>query len=446
MIWLWIVTALVLSIIPLINKKIELPYYIWLLLPIDSYGLSVAGAIIKPYMLFALLLPIVAYAKNKGRNFDLSVSKRELAAGLVSFLIVTVNIINTDNLSSVKAAVMAMVVYVCVQCCVSSTDKKPSEQLADVFIASGFGCAVVYIVAFVCMKSGIDIPAIIADTRSDPGLMLKLADMVNGSYTEFFRLRGFAFDPNTLFIQFAFTISACTIRLFKKINFYYLFTLVISLLCVLMSSSRTGLICSVLCVVIASIVGISSFDSVKKKILSFLAVLSAGAGFLIVFMSEFGQKLIQTLLSSYSVRSSLTDKYGRFTIWNECVSVYWEKNPLFGIGINNMQNYTSTHRATHNTWLQFICECGIIVGVIACAYFIGIAIYGLCKISEKTKNEPNNDSFVALSIGYLATLIALISVDDINCCYLWFGALMILHLGSYSGAPDKSNTLQSKYL
>lgn len=441
MIWLWIVATLFLSILPLVNKKIDIAYYIWLLIPIDSYGISVFGATIKPYMIFALIIPIILYARNKYSGVDFSATKGQLLAGVICVLMLTVSIINTKDFTAIRSSVMALIVYLCAQFVTSSSRCDKSEQLSDVFIAASFGCAATYLIAYLCMQSGLITEGLVAYERSQPGLFMCMSNMVDGQYVEAFRLRGFAYDPNTMFIPFIFGISACVSRMFKKFNLYYLLTLVMSVLCIILSSSRMGLLCCILTIAIACIVSIAQFENVKKKILSTVAVLFLCTSTIIVFMSVWGQKVINALLSTYSNRSSLTDEYGRFSIWQECLEVYWDENPFLGVGLGQMSKMTSTARMTHNTWLQFICECGIIIGGMAVIYFITVAIIGFVKTRSNHTNHPNNTSYLALTIGYAMTLVSLTSVDNITCSYLWFGALMMLKMSQYASISPKNNRL-----
>ncbi len=438
MIWIWIIAALLLSYIPLINKKIDLANLMWLLIPIDAYGISLAGATIKPYMVFAVVLPIILYAKNKGTAFDLSASKSQLFLGIISILIITVNLINCENFSSVKAALMTLVVYVCAQLYCSCTDINHIEQLSDVFIASCFGCGIIYITAYIFSHYGIQLHGIVASNRFENGIFMATSNMVGGKYTVALRLRGFAFDPNTMFVQFVFGITSCISKLFKKFNLYHIFTLIISIICIILSSSRMGLLCCIVSIFIASLVCILRFDNIKKKLLSIIASLFLCVGFLITTMSSWGQNAISSILSNYSNRSSLFDEYGRFSIWRESLRVYWEKNPLFGVGYNNMSLYTTTERMTHNTWLQFICECGLVVGSVAIIYFLGVMILGWAKIRPHHLRYPDNTSYLALVIGYTMTFVSLVSVDNITCSYLWFSALIILKIASSTKQTNNS--------
>ena len=151
-------------------------------------------------------------------------------------------------------------------------------------------------------------------------------------------------------------------------------------------------------------------------------------------------RFVSSLFSAYSNRSSLTDEYGRFSIWNECVKIYWDKNPLFGVGYNNMSTYTMTERMTHNTYLQFICECGLLVGGLAVIYFLSIAFIGWSKLRFQHKATKNNVAFLPMVIGYTMTLVSLFSVDNLTCSYLWFGALTLIKLAYYV-PQDTEHTL-----
>lgn len=430
MIWMWIIASLILSLLPLINKKIDLSYYMWLLIPIDTYGISLAGAVIKPYMIFAVILLLVTYAKNKGTDFDLRASKEQLFAGVISILIIITGAFS-GSFAILKASLLALIVYICAQMYVSSVDCSKSEQLSDVFIASCFGCTIVYIVAYICLQSGLDIGGIVTHERSQPGMFMQMSNMSSGKFILAYRLRGFAYDPNTMFPQLIFGISACVTRLFKKFNFYYIITIALSVFSIFLSSSRMGLICCAIAIVITTVVSINHLDNVKKKMSSFIIILILCSVALLFLMTNSGQSMITSLLSTYQNRSSLTDEYGRFSIWKECLNIYWNKNPILGVGLGQMDNLTATNRMTHNTWLQFICECGLIVGGIAVTYFFGVMIIGWARTKIKHLNDPQNSSYLCLIIGYTLTIVSLASADNITCSYLWFGALLVLKMAFY---------------
>ena len=442
MIWLWIIISLVLSLIPLINKKIDLANYIWLLIPIDAYGITLASATVKPYMILAFLLPIIMVARHKGQGFDITFSKGQFLAGVITVLILFQSTILPDNMAGVKGSIMAILVYVCAQLCVSCTDPLKKDQLSDVFIASCFGCSIIFIVAHLCLQRGINISGIVATDRAQSGMFMQMTNMSDGTHITAYRLRGFAYDPNTMFQQFIFGITACVSKLFKKFNLYHIITAVMSIICILLSSSRMGLLCCVVSIVIISITSISQFDNTRAKILATLSALSLSVMLLLISLSNFGQKFISSLLSTYQNRSTLTDEYGRFSIWKECLSVYWDENPILGVGLGRMKDYTATERMTHNTWLQFICECGIIVGAIVIIYFLSVMLIGWSKTRRLHHISPDNSAYLCLVLGFTMTIISLASADNITCSYLWFSALLVLKLAFYN--PENNISINQK--
>ncbi len=424
--WLWITAALILSYLPLINKKIDISNYIWILIPIDAYGISVAGATLKPYMIFALVLPVLFYCKNKNKGIELIATKDQLILGIISVLIIAVNLINCDNFSSVKAAFMTLVVYICALFYTSCFCTDDREQLSDVFIASAFGCGIVYIIGYILLQIGADIEGIVAIKRENDGMFLRLTNMVSGDFVAMYRLRGFAYDPNSMSMQFIFGISAAISKLSKKFSLYHILTVLISVVCILLSSSRMGLLCCGLAILVTLIINLSQIENSKKKAVGIIASLLCCCAPVFFLISRFGQEKLSGLLSTYTNRSSLTDEYGRFSIWKDCLKIYWEKSPFLGVGYNNMSLYTATERMTHNTWLQFICEFGILVGSLAVMYFLGTMIIGWAKINK----HKGSSAYIALLIGYTVTIVSITSVDNVTCSYLWFGALLLLQLAN----------------
>ena len=202
MIWVWITSALVLSFIPLINKKIDLPLYLWLLLPIESYGLNIAGATVRPYILFACILPIVFYAKNKGNNIDLSLKKSQLIAGIISILILAHSIFISNSSSAISGSILLILIYLSAQFSASCTDVNKCDKLCDVLIASCFGISVVYLVLYALFEAGIELSDVVTIAREEPGLLFRRRNMVGGKLVTTYRLRGFAYDPNAMFLPF----------------------------------------------------------------------------------------------------------------------------------------------------------------------------------------------------------------------------------------------------
>ena len=64
MIWAWIAAAVIISWL-FCKKGISWYHYIWLLLPIEMYGVTIAGATLKPYMLFGICIIAGDFVRNK---------------------------------------------------------------------------------------------------------------------------------------------------------------------------------------------------------------------------------------------------------------------------------------------------------------------------------------------------------------------------------------------
>ena len=72
MIWIWIVIAMFISWL-FCERKIGWYHYIWLLLPVEMYGITVAGATIKPYMIFGMCIIIADFLKKKTIRVHVSI-------------------------------------------------------------------------------------------------------------------------------------------------------------------------------------------------------------------------------------------------------------------------------------------------------------------------------------------------------------------------------------
>ena len=57
MMWVWIIAAIAISWL-LCRKKVAWYHYIWMLLPVEMYGITIAGATIKPYMILGVFMII----------------------------------------------------------------------------------------------------------------------------------------------------------------------------------------------------------------------------------------------------------------------------------------------------------------------------------------------------------------------------------------------------
>jgi O-antigen ligase len=112
-------------------------------------------------------------------------------------------------------------------------------------------------------------------------------------------------------------------------------------------------------------------DVIKVGLLSLVGLL------LIISSTDLIPDAIKSILEAYDNRSGLNETYGRFSIWTDAVSVWTQRNLLWGVGFGQIQYYTTTARACHNTWLEFLCSSGLVAGTITLIYFTTVLLAGL---------------------------------------------------------------------
>lgn len=421
-IWIWIIAAWVLSYLVLRKKKVSFEHLIWILLPVDMYGIMVAGATIKPYMIFCLLLFIRLLLQRREK---LVLNGWVYLSGFISGAIVLVNLINNQSTSAPKAALLLIVVWGCIVLYLLNCGKSTATDIPDVMIATGIGYGIVFLFGFILMKMGLELSGIVAGDRHDDGFFLIQYDVLDGVLISSCRLRGFTIDPNSMIGTFAFCPICCIMRIVKdKGSFREWIGLFLSGACVLLSNSRMGIICFIILAVITFVISYRLANTKAKNIIKLTILFLIGVLIVLLIVSDFIQDIVSDIVSLYDNRSGLNDEYGRFSIWKNAITVFFENNPLLGIGIGQMQNYTITERDCHNTWLRFICDNGVIVGSAICLLFLAAIIKGVNKVMWL--HDPIKKDFcVVFLIGLLTVMLSLVSVDNITYSYLWFSAAML---------------------
>lgn len=422
-IWLWIIIAWGISILLLYRQRVSFEHYIWILLPVDMYGISVAGAIIKPYMFFCAILLLRMFL-NKDTKIRLY-GRWALVSGVLTVLLFCMNLLNNQSTSSPKAALMMVVVWVCAMTYLSSCKESIWIDIPKAIIAAGIGYGIVFVLGYCLMNVGIEVPGIVAGERSQSGMFLKFSNMFQGSLIHASRLRGFTVDPNTLIGPFAFCSGICILRIYlRKGRILEWLGLVLSGICVLLSNSRMGLICFVMLIFGTIVAGYRVANTRIRKHLKVGTLIIVFGGAIIIATTDIVSNIIKIIFAAYANRSGLTDEYGRLTIWEDAISVLFEHNLIFGIGMGQMQYYTTAQRACHNTWLEMVCGSGIILGGALVLCFIFLVNAGLLKAFQN-RNLVKAEVLWGITIGLLAVMISLISVDNITYSYLWFGAAML---------------------
>ena len=102
MMWVWIIAAIAISWL-LCRKKVAWYHYIWMLLPVEMYGITIAGATIKPYMILGVFMII----KNL---LDRKAHKVPAAFVAIIFLLTVSDILNGLIIASIMQHVMFLVI------------------------------------------------------------------------------------------------------------------------------------------------------------------------------------------------------------------------------------------------------------------------------------------------------------------------------------------------
>ncbi len=429
-IWFWIVLAWLLSALALGKRHISMEHFVWILLPIDMYGIQVAGITIKPYMVFCgwLFLRMLLNGQTKIkaiRGWTLP------AIGIIVILFI-VNMFNSSSLYSLSAPCMLMVVWFCMTIYTSFWGKTAQDDIPEAMIATGIGYGFVFLIGFLLLTLGIPISGVGASERTEPGFILQFSNMFQGVLIQKWRLRGFTIDPNTMLGTFVFSGIVCLIRILMEENSKREWLcLMLSMACIFLSNSRTGLMCFALALVMSVFAAYWKGSPQIRKRIEVITLIVIFVMIAVMVGTDWIRNLISSFLGLYANRSGLNDEYGRFTIWKEAVGILMEKNPFFGIGMGQMQFYTSVNRACHNTWLECLCGNGIILGSIFILFLLFTLIKGGMKAKYNTCSRYNQLLW-SLTIGITVVVISLISVDNITYSYLWFGlsALMMIDTAS----------------
>lgn len=422
-IWIWIILSWVITRIALGKKKISLEHYVWMFLPVDMYGINVLGVTIKPYMLFCALLFMRTLCKGNAKLYPRS--QWGIVGGILSILVICVNLINNRSWSSPKAAVMIFVVWFCVIVYLSNCKENSWRDIEDIIIATGIGYGTVFILGQLIMTAGLSIPGIVASERSQAGFILQFSNMYEGSLLNMTRLRGFTIDPNTMIGTFCFCSAISILKIIKKSGkLREVVGLIFSFVCVLLSNSRMGLVCYCLLVLLSIAAGYRIASKKTRTVMKKIGIFSLLGILLILIMTDIPMQIIQGIVANYANRSGLNDQFGRFTIWREAVNILMNSNFLIGIGMGQMQFLTSVERACHNTWLEIICGDGFIIGGAFVLFFLLLILIGMRTAMKRT----NDILLLSMFLSTFIIIVSLITVDNVTYSYLWFGSMELAAL------------------
>lgn len=429
MIWLWIVAAWILSFIALGKKKIRIEHYIWLLLPVDMYGIPVGGFTVKPYMIFCIFLLLRTLREQ---HWTLKLRSRwALASGVLVLLFVVVNMINNQSGGSLVSALLLPVVWLFGVVYVSRCNERAAEEIPNAMLAAGIGFGLVFVVAYITMLINPGLPHLLTYKRTVPGIIMEFRNMQDGMLVRMGRLRGFSFDPNTVASTFFFASIVAVLRIVKrKAGIREYLALILSAACIFLSNSRTGMICFCLLVVACFVVGYNMADTATRNRIKLL-MLGLTAVLIVLCVTGVVPRWISTFLAQFENRSGLYDEYGRMSIWEEVIGIWLEEGAFLGIGFGQVQYYTEVGRGAHNTWLELLCAGGILVGGTLLVYFC-LLLYSALRYPLENSAAKKSEFAWTMALGLLIVMISLFAVDHLMFSYLWFTAMVVSAITSGS--------------
>lgn len=413
-IWLWIIAAWAISLAFLKGKKIRMEHLIWMLLPVDMYGLTIAGITLKPYMIFCGFL---LFRKLLIGEIELSVKSRwSVISGVIILLLIGVNAFNNQSIQSLISSAMLAVVWCCCMIYLSDCDNNSPEEISEVLVATGIGFGAVFVIGYLCWELNLNLPGILAETRGETGFIMAFHNMYDGELLNTVRLRGFTIDPNAIIGTFLFSLCISLFRIVTgKGGIREVLAVILSIWCAILSNSRMGLICSIV-VGVCSIIVSYRWATARGKSRVKLVVLCFVVLLFISIVTGILPRIISSIIANFENRSGLNDEYGRFTIWKDAAEIWWKKSPFFGIGFGQMQYHTVMARACHNTWLEVLCANGLFLGGATIIHFVIVMLRGLCSGFRM----PENTFTWAMVLGTMGIMISLIAVDNLMFSYLWF--------------------------
>ena len=411
MIWVWIIAAIAISWL-LCRKKVAWYHYIWMLLPVEMYGITIAGATIKPYMILGVFMII----KNL---LDRKAHKVPAAFVAIIFLLSVSDILNGLIIASIMQHVMFLVIiYIAYNyVLISENDDDLLENIEVSTIATTIGYGLVFLVAYWFYSRGIGFGGIYTTDRYSAGMLLNFIS--TGGQTTV-RLRGFCIDPNSVVTTLIPGASFGLARLLYKNGgkFRSLVAVILYAIVMDLSGSRMAVVCTVAMVIIMLMMGYKQAEN-KLWWFGLIALVLLVVSFMAVYRF---QNIASEVYSFFTARAGLNDTGGRFTIWK--YNARWLSDNgrlLFGVGQNQISNLTTVGKACHNTWLEWICGTGILLGGMIDLWFV---ITPFVFLDRLKCNRIFIRDIIPIVLAYVTALICITTVDNITNSVVLF--LMVI--------------------
>lgn len=406
MIWIWIAAAILISW-AICRKHIPWYHYIWMLLPVEMYGVSIAGATVKPYMIFGVA--IIIYSITKKRS-----AKVPAAIGIIAFLLMLADLINGLILASIMQHLMLILILSIACSYLSAQDGMINfDDISSVTIATTIGYGLVFALAYTLTSMNINLPEVYTADRYSTGMVVRSV-MTGFGNAVTMRLRGFCIDPNgvvsTLIPGATFALANLLYR--KEDKTKSILAVILFFIVVSYSGSRMALLSTLIMTGIMFVIGYrQATNKTQWIVIAFLAT-AVICVFLIVNHNKIISEIIYNIEYFFSSRASLTDDAGRLTIWRNNLNYLIDNNRLLiGVGQNQISNYTIQGKACHNTWLEWICSTGLFIGLFMDLFFI-LAPVPFSRRARSSKLVYNQD-VLPIILAYIIVLISITTVDNI---------------------------------
>lgn len=420
MIWIWIFSAVLLTVICLRGKTISFENFIWILLPIDAYGISI-GFTVKPYMVFSAIL---FFRMLLDRKREIYIGNGSIRLWIVAIpVIVIINMLNSNRMTGMMSSLMLLVVFACASIYLSS-DNVELDQIPDILVATSIGYGLIFIAAYILTLVGIPVRGAFTANRTDPGIVMQFNNFLNNQLVSDVRLRGFSIDPNTVVGMFIAPIAVDIFKLSHTENKRrtYLISLIVSLLCILLTNSRTAFLVTGIAVLYSIYIALHNMESSRRSLIVAVSILVMAILIWALIASGLVDRMQSGFVEAFSHRASLNDENGRLSIWREAVRVWCEKGFLFGIGFDQMKHYSVLGWECHNTWLEWLCSCGIFIGgIVVIVYWSSL----IAAIRSRRKFASASITYNAVLLGLIGIMASLFTVDNITNSYLCFYLLTL---------------------
>ena len=429
MIWVYILAAVILSWIITPRPKYW-GNYIWLLLPIELYGIQLGGAVIKPYMIFGFFIILT----------NLTTIKFPTLIYFISFLLVLSDCFTGLFLSSIMQHIMVMIIFI-IACGYLSAQKGviDADEIANVSIGTTLGYGIVYSIAYILTYYGIVLPDVYTTDRYTTGIVYygALTGLDNAIAL---RLRGFCIDPNgvinPLILGAAFALNNLFYESQKK--WKNMLAIIIYFSVVYFSRSRAGMISSLAMVAYLLIMYLKNATNAKQTTLPVLG----GIAFITLIMIGNYNSIVKGLKEYFEARSSFTGSAGRYTIWKYNLNYLIDNGYLLtGVGQNKIHDYTLWGKPCHNTWLEWVSGTGVFIGLFMSSIFICSPIRYLRK--NKHKGIVYLERIRIIILAYYVLLIAITTVDYIACPTMIIQCIIFLY-GTYYSLSESSGNCMNK--